>query len=91
MRALNLVGSEVSLSTSTGSTLNFALVVRLISQLSGNASTQAVVIRQDRQGNTIGSCTVNSNEATYLFKDASDMLLSSGSSTVYAAPITFMY
>jgi hypothetical protein len=84
MRAINLLGSEVTLTTNSGNTITNALLVRCVV-----ASGTGVVYRSSNTPALIGSCTVISTEPTYIFKDSTDTLTASG--TVLATPITFMY
>ena len=82
MRAINLLGSEVTLS-GTPTNVSASMLVRCV------ATTIGVVTRATSTGSSIGTCTVITTEPTYIFKDPGDTLTASG--TILASPITFMY
>jgi len=82
MRAINLQGTEVTL-TGTGHAVYNAMLVRCV------ATTIGVVTRTSAAGTGTASCTVITSEPTYIFKDQSDTLTASG--VILASPITFMY
>lgn len=86
MRAIILNSVEAPLpTTSSGTTLNSALLVRIVTSASGT-----VYRLNSASGTVLGSCTVISTEPTYIFKDPTDVLYAS-SADLKAASINFMY
>lgn len=94
MRAINIIGIEETLSTSSISASNIsnAVIVRIIHPSKSSSTDTGLIHRLNSAGTLLGNFSIeHSAEAVYLFKDPSDKIYCTGSDDVLAAPITFMY
>jgi hypothetical protein len=87
MRAINLQGQAIQLSSAAGSTVNNAILVR-VTHTSDTGSIKIEV--KDRNNTNTSSIYLSAQETVYIQKDPSDTIWG-GDPSGYMTPVVFMY
>ena len=87
MRAINLQGQAISLSSSAGSTVNNAILVR-VTHVSDTGSLKIEL--RDRNNTTTSSIYLAAQETVYIQKEPSDTIWG-GDTSGYMTPVVFVY
>ena len=87
MRAINLQGQAISLSSSAGSTVNNAILVR-VTHVSDTGSLKIEL--RDRNNTTTSSIYLAAQETVYIQKDPSDTIWG-GDTSGYLTSVVFVY
>jgi len=83
MRAINILGTEVGVTTAN--TVWSAILVRVVVSIANGAS-QATI--KDSGGITLGTITIQPNIETFIRKNSTDTI-TSGTGTILATPVSF--
>ena len=83
MRALNIIGSEVSVTTANA--VSSAILVRTVVSLANGASVATI---KDSGGTTLGTTTIIPYVETYIRKASTDTI-TSGTGTLLCTPVSF--
>jgi hypothetical protein len=87
MRAINLQGPVIQLSSTSASSVNGAILVR-VTHVSDTGNQRIDVT--NRYGTNTSSIYLSAQETVYIQKDPSDLILASDASG-YMTPVVFVY
>lgn len=87
MRAINLQGQAIQLSSSAGSTVNNAILVR-VTHVSDTLPIRIEV--KDRNNTNTSSIYLAAQETVYIMKEPSDTIWG-GDPSGYMTPVVFVY